>query len=325
MANVMRQGYRQVKRGERLELALLRRRGYGVREIARVLGRNPATISRELRRNATVERYEPRWAQAKARLRRRFSKFQGMKVRLRPELERSVIEGLQQGWSPEQIAGRLRLESGRTVVSYRVIYKWLYSSWGQRYCCYLPLQRWRPRRRRPVSGGKLKKLGLRPMLSERPVIVARRERLGDWEGDTLGAPRRSRGRIVGLVDRRSRFLALRKVRRPRLVVEGLGLMLRRLPVETLTLDNAVEHARWRQLKVPTYFCQPYRAWEKPGIENSFQRLRRWLPKGTRTEDVSPVQLERIVRKMNGTPRRCLGWRTPEEVFNQGRIKMRCCA
>lgn len=323
MAGVMTQGYRQVKRSERLELALLRQRGYGVREIARLLGRSPATLSRELRRNSIRAGYDHRRAQAKARLRRRFSKFQGMKVRAQPELERVVVEGLRQGWSPEQIAGRLRLAAGQTVVSARYIYKWLYSSWGQPYCRWLPSRRWRPKRRRLI-GSKLKKLGLRPMIGERPLIVTERQRLGDWEGDSLGAPRRSRGRIVGVVDRRSRFLALRKVARPRRVVEGLGSLLRGLPVETLTLDNAVEHGRWRQLKLPVYFCQPYRAWEKPGIENSFGRLRRWLPKGTRTEDVSAGQLERIVRKMNATPRKCLGWRTPAEVFNDGRIKIECC-
>lgn len=324
MIGAMRQGYRQMGKIERSELAILRARGYSVRAIATVLRRSPATISRELRRNATVGRYEPQRAQLKARLRRQQSKYQGMKLRAQPGLEAFVVAGLQQGWSPEQIAGRLRLETGQTVVSYRVIYKWLYSSWGQRYCQWLPSRRWRPRRRR-AGGSKLKQLGLRPMLGERPPVVAARGRLGDWEGDTLGAPRTSRGRIVGIVDRRSRFLALRKVGRPRAVLRGLQRCLRGLPVETLTLDNAVEHGRWRQLNLPVYFCQPYRAWEKPGIENSFQRLRRWLPKGTRTEAVSPVQLERIVRKMNATPRKCLDWRTPAEVFNQGRIKIECCA
>ena len=314
--------YRQLRKGERLELALLRRRGYGVREMARVLERSAATISRELRRNSAVGQYDHRRAQHKARLRRRQSKYQGMKLRAQPELEQFVIAGLQQGWSPEQIAGRWRLESGQTVVSQRCIYKWLYSSWGQPYCRYLPRQRWRPRKRR--RGAKLKKLGFRPMIETRPVVG---QVLGDWEGDSLGAPQRSRGRVVGVVERRSRLLRLTKVARPRLVLVGLQRLTATVPVRTLTLDNAVEHGRWRQLGLPVYFCQPYRAWEKPLIENSFGRLRRWLPKGTAAEDVSAIQLERIVRRMNATPRRCLGYRTPQEVYEKelSRIKIGCCA
>jgi IS30 family transposase len=148
-------GYTHFSRAERLELAVLRKKGYAIRDIANVLRRSPSSVSRELRSGSVKGVYDPHKAQQKARVRRLYSKYQGMKVRERPELEQYIQKRLMRGWTPEQIAGRLReAHGGKTVVTAKTIYKWLYSVYGQSWCRYLPSRRYRRRKRR---GKKRKK------------------------------------------------------------------------------------------------------------------------------------------------------------------------
>ena len=154
----------------------------------------------------------------------------------------------------------------------------------------------------------------RIFIDDRPREVALRKRVGDFEADTLGVPKHSRATLAGVVDRHSLYVLAVKITRPAKAIEGYGRLLKRATVHSLTLDNGVEHARYETLGIPTYFSHPYRAWEKPIIENTFQRLRRFIPKKARLDDYQAEQISAILKLMNNTPRKRLTYRTPKEVF-----------
>lgn len=312
--------YKHFSKTERMELSILRKKGYSLREIARELGKHPSSVGRELKRNQVQGRYHAAKAYHKAYVARKYSKYQGMKIREHAWLEQCIAEKLQAAWTPEEIAGRLELEYGYSVISFKAIYKWLYSQYGQQYCRYLPSRRYRPKRRR---GKKHKKqiIPNRVSIEKRPRIIAIRRRCGDFEADTLGVPRTSKGTVAGMVDRKSRYFAAKKIARLRHAMDGFKELSDPFSVYSCTFDNGVENARHEELGVPTYFCNPYHSWEKGSIENAFQRLRRFIPKKARIDTYIQAEISAICETMNNTPRKCLGYRTPREVFEQeqGRI------
>lgn len=309
-------GYKHFTKDERNELSILLRKGYSLRDIGRVLGKNPSSISREISRNNVKGVYDPDKARHKAWVARANSKYQGMKIHARPGLEQYVQEKLQSFWTPEEIAGRLALErGGQTVVSPKSIYKYLYSPYGQPFCRFLPSRRYQAKKR---TGQKQKRVIIpnRIGIEQRPAVVEARSRLGDFEGDTLGRIKSDWSVLAGLLERRSRYLFLKKVSGLKYVMSGFRRLLApcRETVASLTLDNGIENAGYQALNVPTYFCRPYHAWEKASLENAFQRLRRFIPKRAALKNYSHEDIMAITDIMNNTPRKCLNWRTPKEVF-----------
>lgn len=306
--------YTHFSKMERLELSILLKKGYSRREIGRALGRSHSSVIRELKKNQVKGGYDSHKAHHKARVRRTYSKYQGMKIRENPYLEQFVKQGLEAGWTPEQIAGRLReAHWGKTIVSAKGIYKWLYSVYGYHWCQYLPSRRYHRKHRRRKKSRKIL-IPNRVFIEERPRGAQRRSRRGHFEGDTLGVPRGSPETLAAVVDRASRYFLAVKIARLKYAVEGYGALLDSVAVRSLTLDNGVENVRYEELNVSTYFCHPHRAWEKPTIENTFQRLRRWIPKKARLRDYTDEDITAIVERMNNTPRKCLNYRTPQEVF-----------
>lgn len=308
-------GYTHFDLSLRMELAILRQKGYSAREIAQQLRVHHSNVSRELKENSYKDgTYEPFYANHLAYLKRKYSKYEGMKIREEPWLEDYVKEKLKAGWTPEQISGRLKKEHGKPVISFKIIYKWIYSAFGQEYSQYLPSKRHKPRKRKKKKT-KRQLIPDRIWIEERPKEADRRQRIGDFEGDTMGKPGGSHHTLVAMADRKSRFIAGRKVRRlKRSMEDGFQKMVNETNPRSLTLDNGPENVRHKKLGVPTFFCHPYRSWEKPTIENSFQRVRRWIPKKARLEDYSDEFIASIIEKMNNTPRKCLGYKTPAEVF-----------
>jgi transposase, IS30 family len=314
--------HRHFTDAERSELSILLRKGYSHREIAQALGRSQPSVSREVRRNSVRGVYDPRKAKSKARIRRRYSKYQGMKVRERPRLQAHIIDKLRQGWTPEMIAGRLLVEpSGLPTISAKGIYKWLYSAHGQRYCPLLASRRHTPKKRRgPKAVRHL--IPERVGIEERPVEANRREQLGHLEVDTMVSGRRtgSTAALSVLHDRRSRFTRLCKLKnlRPLAHASALVRMAEGLAVRTLTFDNGIENREHRTvasaLRVRTYFCRPYHSWEKGSVENTIGRIRRFLPKGTDLAACSRAEIAHVEHWLNHTPRKCLNWRTPYEIM-----------
>ena len=129
-------------------------------------------------------------------------------------------------------------------------------------------------------------------------------------------PRESRGTVAGVVDRKSRYFDARKIRRIGLAIDHFKEIADSLEASSFTLDNGVENVHHEQLGIPTYFCNAYSPWEKGTMENTFKRFRRFVPKKALLQNYSDQEIADICDIMNHTPRKCLGWRTPYEVFNE---------
>ncbi|MFA6973447.1 MAG: IS30 family transposase [Parcubacteria group bacterium] len=315
--------YKHFKQNERNEIAILLKKDYSLRDIGYALGRNPSSVSREIKLNSVSGVYDPRKAKQKARTRRKHSKYQCMKIRELSWLEKYVSEKLQACWTPEQIAGRLKSEHGYTIISAKSIYEYIYSVYGQHLSPYLTYKQFHKRkggvRKRGVRkrgwGGGIRN---RVSIDDRPAVVNERSRFGDFEADTLGAIKTDKEVLTGITERLSRFLILEKVPRLKYAMDGFKKSLNPYQniVQTMTFDNGFENSRYAELNVDTYFCHPFSSWEKGGIENTFGRLRRFIPKKESLKSYSPEKISAIMKIMNDTPRKCLGYKTPTEVFNE---------
>jgi len=257
--------YVHLSASERMQIYQLSQDGHPQAEIARRLGRDKATISRELRRNAVPGGYLPDLAQRR---------YAGRRQRCRPrlrlarrDLRRTVLRLLQQGWSPEQIAGRLRREQGATVVNHETIYCFVYDSpLGRQEKLYEYLRRGQKKRRRRqgrrVHTGPI---AHRTFIDARPSAANERTEIGHWESDSLLFGREQAVNV--LVDRLSRFTVLTRLagKTARDTRQVLVERLDRLPHRSLTADNGGENADHgpisQQLAIPFFFCHPYHSWE----------------------------------------------------------------
>jgi IS30 family transposase len=312
---------------ERNVIYRMRFQGYPDAEIARCLGCHRSTIGRECQRNATPDgRYFAESAQTRANVRRR--------AHLRrpktgdPRLMGYVEDRLRQRWSPEQIAGRLAAQPPVDLeglsISHTTIYRSIWSD-PERAREFRPFLRIasQPRRKpygKPSRRGQI--LGKRS-IETRPTAANDRQRLGDWEGDTI-IGKGHRGVVLTCVDRASRYTIARKVEAcaTEPVTEQLQQTIRRLPDEkrqSLTLDNGREFARplelEKKLQLPIYFAHPYHSWERGTNENTNGLLRQYLPKGADLTEVTPAELAGYVRQLNHRPRKCLGFQTAFEAFH----------
>jgi len=323
MMRVMSRGHhKKLSPDERDKIAVMRSRGESIRRIAAVLGRSPSTISEELGRNSlTNGEYVAIHAQARANERK-------LKGRKRHPLKNAavyayVIEKLREGWSPEQIAGRLRKEHGRTVICHETIYRFIYSEQGMRLGLseYLP---WKRTKRRRKRGRRVHRSAIpnRVSIHQRPIEANTRAEFGHWEGDTV----EGRGHKDGIhteVERVSRFMLAAKVKQvsSEQAIEAQKAMFAALPAEarkSTTLDNGREnhrHTELAELGMATYFADPYSSWQRGTNEYHNGLLRRCLPKGSSFEDVDDDELADIVSEINNRPRKVLGFNTPLEVYN----------
>jgi len=311
---------------EREILAQERAAGRSHAVIARRLGCDRSTIWRELKRNGgAFGMYLPSRAQALADRRRRRSK-RPWKLE-ETDLGRRVQEGLQQCWSPEQIAGRLRREQPDRPdrwVSHQCIYDWIRrerASGGTWHRCLRRRGRRYRRRGGPENRGRI--VG-RVGIEDRPPEVAARIRLGDWESDTLSGSR-SRACVATHVERLSRYTVLAKLpdgTAERFNAGTVSAFARHgdLPRQTLTADNGKEFARFAVLEtslgLDVYFARPYHAWQRGTVENTNGLLRQFFPKGMDLGQVTPTQVQRVESLLNHRPRKCLGYRTPHEVLRE---------
>ena len=289
-------------------------------KIAERLGVHRSSIYRELARNSGPVGYIYQEAQQRTDV-RRWLRRRRRKIE-QPPLKEFVCQGLQKRWSPDQIAGRIRRafpDRPHYHVSRQTIYNWIKRQ-AARGGDWRPFLRFgRPRRKRPGNAGRLPGA---VSIEGRPKVVDRRERFGDWEGDTL-VSRGRRGGLASLVERKSGFAYLARVedlksgtvrRAAEQKLTPLPGLLRR----TLTFDNGKEFAEHQQLTAATgmsvYFARPYCAWQRGTNENTNGLVRQYLPKGTDFRDVSHRAVAEIESSLNDRPRKRLGYRTPREVL-----------
>lgn len=288
-------------------------------EVARKLERDPGSISRELRRNGIGGQYSAKMAQALAGRRRRERPL--VRKMDRPEIREPVVHGLSQQWSPDEISGRQQRQFAKQPerqVCASTIYRWierpgpLKSHW-KKQLRQRGRARWEPRKPAKRPGKPLR---------NRPRIIERRRRLGDFEGDlVVGSP--GTGGVLTLVCRKSRYLRVTKVhnKTARHVHNKFKQVLTSLPTSkrhSTTFDNGTEFARCHLVEnshgTSLYFADPGCPHQRGTNENTNGLLRQYFPKGTDFRNVTHQELRRVENLMNNRPRRCLGYRTPAEVF-----------
>lgn len=285
--------------------------------MARMLGRSPNTISREIGRVPSGYRAER--AHSSARTNMRFRRIQWQKIEEEPDMRAYIVSKLKESWNPEVIAQRMRSDGCPWYVSKSSIYRWLRSVRGERYCVFLHSQRKRVRHRR--SRARRHIIPDRVSITERPKGAENRTRYGHWEADAVVSGRDGSGAVAVLQERKSRYCILKKVSnlRPRGYVRTLSSALVGMRAQSITFDNGIENQRHRFLGIPTFFCDPYASWQKGGIERLNGMLRHYFPKGTDFSAISQDQLDAAQDRINRKPRRILGFRSAEEVAQSGRI------
>jgi len=315
--------YTHLSQDERYRIAHLHRGGFSSREIGGHLDRDAATIRRELRRNTAADgRYELRSAQRRSVERRRAASAQ---PRIDAEQWKQVEARLREDWSPEQIAG-----SGEVTISHERIYQHIAEDRQRDGTLWKHLrQRKRRRRHRCGTPRQRQRFGGR-RIHERPAVVETRQRVGDWEGDTIVG--KGLARIVTLVERRTGLVLLRRVTNGeaeptmRAIVHALYPL--RARVHTLTWDNGSEFAEHALIDIvlgaTSYFAAPYSSWQRGSNENLNGLVRQYLPKGCDLADITDQQLQQIEDRLNQRPRKRLGYRTPQArfdvSFNRGALR-----
>jgi IS30 family transposase len=310
--------YTQLACEERYQIYSLLKAGHCPSEIACLIKRHKSTVSRELRRNRGQRGYRPGLAQRLAVSRR--AHCAGNARRFGTRHWHLVQRLIQWQWSPEQIAGRLDLLK-RFSISPERIYRYVLTDKHAGGALYRHLRCQRIRKKRYGCPSRQGQWPDRLSIEQRPAIVERRARIGDWELDTVFG--KGHGRcLLSMNERRSRFTLLSKLPRrcPRSLARASIRWLRKLgrKVHTLTADRGGEFALHKliakALKAKFYFAHAYAAWERGTNENSNGLLRQYLPKGKDFAAVSSAMLRFVMNRLNHRPRKCLGWRTPYEVF-----------
>ena len=304
---------------ERDEIARLKAEGCSVREIARRLGRNAASISRELKRNRFGEHYVAIHAQAKAFKRK--SKAGHRQPLKDPKIYSYVLEKLRFGWSPEQIAGRLELEEGTKVISHESIYQFIYAEENKEKKWWEYLRR-KQKTRRKKYGRKTQKGKIpgRVSIHERPEEVETRNVIGHWEGDSVEG-KAHRGGVHTQVERKTRLLLAAKLED---LTSGETLRAQKklftwLPKgvkKSTTVDNGKEFYFHQKFEVPVFFADPYSSFQRGTNENTNGLLREYFPKKTDFTHIAQEEIDEVVKEINNRPRKCLKFRTPVEEFRK---------
>ena len=314
--------YSHLNLEEREEIAILLEKGKKQYEIAKLLSRNPSTISRELQRNNPPKNtvmYRANRAQLKCEERK---KQKRIKQRIpNKKLRRFIYKKLRAGYSPEIIAFLAFQKNNKWKTNYETIYQWIYIERPE----LIPfLTRAHKKRRKRGSGKKKRcpKVPNRVMIEKRPEYINMRSRIGHWETDTI-ISRQSKAAVMVLVERRTRYVILKKL------PAKTALYMHKAEVESLTnfedfvrrsitYDNGTENSLHEltnhKLNTKSYFCNPYHSWERGTVENIIGIVRRFYPKKTDWNNVSQWDLNKVSRFINNRPMKLHGFKTPLQVF-----------
>jgi IS30 family transposase len=317
----MRMAYKHLTEEERSQIAQLKAARHGVREIGRRLGRSASTISREIARNRypTDGSYKSWHAQRMYQGRRRRAR-QGSRLEV---LEWMEVEALiRQDFSPEQVAGRLKLEGGLRI-SHETLYRYIWRDKQAGGTLYQHLRGARKQRRKGYGNYDSRgRLAGNRRIEDRPAEAEGRTEIGHWEVDTVHG--QGRGSIATIVDRKTGYVLIGKLtaRTASATNARLRMLMAKHPESftTITADNGCEFHAYRDLEEETsvefYFANPYHSWERGTNENTNGLIRQYLPKGCSMDDLSQARCNAIARKLNERPRKRHGFRTPAELFEK---------
>ena len=308
----------QIQPKERDRIAILFASGVSLRSIARTLDRSVSSISEEIKRNSYGNEYSAIHAQRLASNRKNNSHH-------RHPLKNNfiyayVLEKLQEGWSPEQIDGRLKLKNGHRIISYECIYQFIFNAKNKdkKLWEYLPLKR---KRRTKKYGRKSQRVRIpnRVTIHLRSKSVERRMQFGHWEADSVIGCQTKSKIIHTEVERKTRYLQARIIdsKSSRDTIEIQKQIFSELPARTVTMDNGTEfvkHEELNKLGIKTFFADPYCSGQRGTNENTNGLIRRYLPKKTNFENLGQDELDDIVFEINSRPKKVLRFQTPQEVL-----------
>ena len=316
--------YKQLAREQRYQIYALMKAGQNQSQIALVVGCHKSTISRELRRNRGQKGYRPYQADEMAYDRQ----CEAYRSRIAWETWQLVEQWLRQEWSPEQIAGRLKLEQ-RPTVSHESIYLYVYADKRRGGTLHRHLRSQKKQRKRYNGYIRRGQIPNRTSIEKRPAIVARKRRFGDWELDTIiGA--RHKGGILSAVERKSKLTRLRLLatKAAAEMKDNCIALLAPLAarVHTITVDNGKEFCDHEliaaALQARIYFAHPYASWERGLNENTNGLVRQYFPKKYPFAKITDQDVHRVEDLLNNRPRKTLGYRTPNEVsFKQRSVAL----
>lgn len=326
----MKNTYSQLSSEERDQIAILRAQGKPLSDIAKIIGRNKSTVSRELNRNktSTYNVYLPHKAHERAKQRKQQA---AKRPRLKNQTIRAyVMTKLITGWSPEQIAGRLPIDHPKLTISHEAIYQYIYDKQTRtQHDLTIYLARANKKRKQRGHSRKHRKTHIpdRISIDKRPENVEKRIQPGHWEIDTL-ISRQTKESVAISLERTSRRIHLAKLssKTSNQLKIAINRRLSRHPKHmrlTITYDNGSENVNHQEINkvlgTKSYFCNPYHSWEKGSVEHAISLVRRFLPKKTNFSIITHQQIKRIETLLNNRPRKCLNYRTPLEIF-----KSKCC-
>jgi IS30 family transposase len=313
-------GYTHIDENERRRIEGAVEAGKGVREIARMTGRSPGTISEELERNSVRKKYSRQRAEAKATLRRRLSKVQCLKVAMDPVLKAFVTKEIENDQSPEGISGRLKkVETGMQYASTKAIYAFVHSPHGRKIEKHLYSKAVK-KKGGPRRGERKCKFDGRTMIDKRPKSVEKRKEFGHFEGDFIESGKDGKGSLLVLVERKTRypFLVYTENKTTAHINRLIADTLKGVPVRSITLDNDLSFQKHKELSalvgVIVFFCNPYHSWEKGTVENRNGRVRRYVPKKTNLGAVPIERFKEIETILRTRYMKCLDFKTPAEAW-----------
>jgi IS30 family transposase len=309
--------YTHLTQDERYQISILNKAGHDQSDIARVMNRNKSTISREVKRNRGDRGYRPKQAHefSQARVREREN---GSRV---SAVTWAFAEAkLAELWSPEQISGYLKINA-QPGISHETIYQRIYADKRAGGTLHRALRCQKARKKR--YGGRERRGSIPNQVSieQRPAIVDSRKRFGDWEGDlVIGAGQQQA--LVTLNERKSRYSLIAHVpfKTAQAVSDATISLLTPFSacVHTLTTDNGKEFAQHeriaRELDANFFFAHPYASWERGANENMNGLIRQFFPKKMRFDSITEKDIAFTMHRLNHRPRKCLGFKTPHEVF-----------
>ncbi|WIV17967.1 IS30 family transposase [Paenibacillus polygoni] len=303
---------------ERSKLEVLHQLGLSARAIARELDRHHSTISRELRKNQSLNGYQ---AVASEHRYKHLRQAQKPREKWTETLGKEIEQRLHETWSPEQISMRYRLK-GEPMVSFKTIYCWLYQ--GRMIRNTVQQLRHKGKRQKPQE--KRGRFLVGTSIKQRPKEIRSRETFGHWELDTVVSSRgKSKACVATCIERKTRlYTAIKMPDRTSLSMEiAIGVVAAQYPAQTFqtaTVDRGKEFACFRELEeshgMTVYFADPYSSWQRGSNENGNGLLREFFPKGKDFAKVTEEELEHALQLINNRPRKCLGWKTAHESFEE---------
>ena len=317
-----RKKYIHLSFAEREEISVGLSSGKKIIDIAREIGRDVSTLYREIsRNNAQINAVKYRANRAQIRADERKKTCHERQRLANPIIQKYVVKKLKEEWTPELITGKLPLDKPGFRTNHESIYLWIYKD-RRDLIKYLPRAHRTRQKRSSIKNKRCIRVPDRTMIEHRDPIIELRNEAGHWETDTA-VSRQSKAAITATVERKSRYLIVKKIKGKTANDMHCAVVssLKRIPEKlrkTITYDNGTENANHKLtdkvLKTKAYFCNPYHSWEKGSIENRIGMIRRYFPKKTDWSLITQKQLDKVVKKINTRPMKCLGFKTPEEVF-----------